>query len=428
MSERLVLVGGGTFATRFFEALAADAAAPEPLELRWIGSDRARTTAAADHARALLARVRPRWRLAAGVDFAAGVRGATLIVLMARIGGLEARAADEALALRHGMAGDEGLGIGGVANAWRTVPVVRRFAATIRREAPAATVVNLMAPLGMTTRALHEGGVAATGLCELPLLTLRSWRASGDAPAAELAPALAHPPAPAADGADDLDYAGLNHLGFFWPRGARGAAWLATLAQRGAIDGALLAARGGAPLHYYEALIEPEVGARRGRLRPVGRALALIELRERALAQMRTAPGSPVAALAERPTPWFDALLAPTVAALLAGGAVDGFFDVRNATRLPGLPADVVVELPATLARAGAAVRVPTALPPPIAAFLAAAAEWEERSYRAARDRDRAQLRAALLAWPGAWPRPARAAFEELVESIAGSDPAEERP
>ncbi len=413
MSERVVFVGGGVFAVRWFEALAATAA-PDELDLRLVGRDKSRLHTVVAQARAQLATSRPNWRLAAATDFAAGVRGATVVVLMARIGGLEARAADEALALRHGMAGDEGLGIGGTANGWRTLPVVRAWAATLRREAPDAWVANLMAPLGMTTRALQEAGVAATGLCELPLLTLQGWLAS------------VHEELGAAHGTDDLDYAGLNHLGFFWPRSERGAKWLAALARAGAIDPQLLATLGGAPLHYYEALIEPAVGARRGRSRPNGRALALIELRERALARMRAAPGEPVTALAERSTPWIDRLLAPTVAALLAGERLDGFFDLRNGGLLPSVSADAIVELRATLDRGGAAARAPLAMPAPIGKFIAAAAEWEERSYRAARDRDRAALREALLAWPGPWERRLGAPLDALVDTIATVEPPED--
>lgn len=408
MTPRVALVGGGVFAARWFEALAAQPL-PDVLDLALVGRDRRRTAAIAGHVGAALAATRPGWKLTATTSLEAGAADASVVILMARIGGLEARADDEALAVRHGMVGDEGLGIGGVANAWRTLPPLRAMAATLRRVAPRAVVLNLMAPLGVTTRALHEEGVAATGLCELPLVTWAAWR--------ERLPG---------DGALDVDYAGLNHLGFFWPRGALGRRWLDALARESLVDAELLARCGGAPLHYYEELIEPAVGARRRGARAAGRARLLIDVRERALDEMERAPGCGVASFARRATPWFDQLVAPLVAALVRDEPFDGWFDVRNGGALPDLPADAVVELRGRLSREGAACAAPADVPRPIAAFLATAAKWEERCYRAARDRDRGALRDALDAWPGAWQRPPPRAVDELVATIAAIAPPEE--
>ena len=121
-----------------------------------------------------------------------------------RVGGLEGRTADERIALDLGLLGQETTGPGGVGYGLRTVPVALDVARRIRRLAPDAWVINFTNPAGLVTQAMQSVlGDRVVGICDSPLGLAK--RAAG---------ALGHD-------LDDLeiDYAGLNHLG--WLTGLR---------------------------------------------------------------------------------------------------------------------------------------------------------------------------------------------------------------
>jgi 6-phospho-beta-glucosidase len=422
VTPRLAIVGGGVFVVRLLELL-AETDLPDSLELRIVGREPRRVAAIDGYGRALLAKRRPSWNFAATSALDDALAGAHVVVLMLRFGGLEARARDEQLAQRVGMPADEGLGVGGLANGWRSLPPMLALGRRLRSLAPSAVVLNLVAPLGVTTRALVESGVEARGICELPTTTLAAILACRDPPAAASAGALAttrsaaDPIPPAADA--DLDYAGFNHLGWFWPRGESGRALLRSATAARLVDADCLERMGGAPLHYYYELVDLEAGARLGRVRAPGRARALLDVRDDALREMERSPGRPIAAFARRPMPWLEAMVVPLVRAELRGEPSRGFFDVPNRGRLPRLEPDAVIELEGRFERGRPTFALPAAIPGPIAEFLGRVAAFEKASYLAARDRSREGIAAALEAWPGTWRKPASRELAEVVDAIA---------
>jgi 6-phospho-beta-glucosidase len=379
---RIAVVGGGVSIVRLGELLAAAPGLP-PLHLVLTARRPERTAALVRHLAARIAPPRPEWAVTSAPSLAAAVDGARIVILLVRVGGLAARAWDEAFPARFGLVGDEGVGLGGMANAWRTVPVVRDIAATLRRSAPDARVLNLMAPLGITTRTLWDVGVPAPGLCELPLTTRARLR--------EVLPA---------EECASLRYAGLNHLGWFWNGGPSGAAALRPAVEAGLADGATLARFGALPLRYWYEVFDPDAARRLGVSRAPGRAARLEDLGERVLARLRAAPGTDVPELRERPTPWFEHALVPAVAALLGGAPFEGFANLPNDGRVAGLPDDLVVEVPATVDAGGVHTGAPVRPPDPVLRVLSAVGAADLRAGAAARDRSVAGLRAAIAALP----------------------------
>ncbi len=57
-------------------------------------------------------------------DRRAAIAGASYVTTQLRVGWMEARKQDEYLGLRHGLVGQETTGIGGMAKALRTIPVI----------------------------------------------------------------------------------------------------------------------------------------------------------------------------------------------------------------------------------------------------------------------------------------------------------------
>jgi alpha-galactosidase len=97
------------------------------------------------------------------------VRDAQYIILMARIGGLEAFALDVEIPMRYGVnqcVGDT-LCAGGIMYGQRTIPVTLDICADIRElAAPGAMLLNYMNPNAMNTWAANAwGGVRTLGLC-----------------------------------------------------------------------------------------------------------------------------------------------------------------------------------------------------------------------------------------------------------------------
>ncbi|MEO7754544.1 MAG: 6-phospho-beta-glucosidase [Terracoccus sp.] len=125
--------------------------------------------------------------------------GADFVFSAMRVGGLDGRTADERVALDLGVLGQETTGPGGVAYGLRTVPVALDVAHRVRAVAPDAWVINFTNPAGMVTQAMQTVlGDRVVGICDSPLGL--ATRAAG-----ALGLSLADV---------EIDYAGLNHLGW----------------------------------------------------------------------------------------------------------------------------------------------------------------------------------------------------------------------
>ncbi len=86
---------------------------------------------------------------------------------------MPARRGDEYLGLRHGLVGQETTGVGGMAKALRTIPVILSIAKDIREAAPGACWPTFTNPAGLVTEALnrHAPDVPAVGVCNVGITT-----------------------------------------------------------------------------------------------------------------------------------------------------------------------------------------------------------------------------------------------------------------
>ena len=137
------------------------------------------------------------------------VRDARYVITQLRAGGMPARREDEYLGRRHGLIGQETTGVGGMAKAMRTIPLIIHLARDVQELAPNALLVNFTNPAGLITEALNRyaSGVPAVGLCNEPITTkMRILKALEQGLGGRLGPERA-----------DLNTLGLNHLS--WHRG-----------------------------------------------------------------------------------------------------------------------------------------------------------------------------------------------------------------
>jgi 6-phospho-beta-glucosidase len=114
-------------------------------------------------------------RVTATTDREAGIRDADVILTSFRPGGFEARRLDERIPLRHGVIGQETQGPGGFFMALRSIEVMKSIVADIERLAPSAFLVNYTNPVNIVSEAVtHHSPIPTISLCEGPLHDARS--------------------------------------------------------------------------------------------------------------------------------------------------------------------------------------------------------------------------------------------------------------
>jgi 6-phospho-beta-glucosidase len=373
--KKITIIGGGIFAAKLIESLAAEEGMPE-LELRLSARRFPRLQAIAKHAAMRIASKRPDWRVEAFSNLPEALNGTDAVVVLVRVGGLAARSRDERFPREFGFAGDEGLGLGGAANAWRSFPVLSEISQTIQEHAPQALLLNMVAPLGVTTRLFAENTEAPVlGVCELPFVTRVKWEG---------------------EKLGQLHYAGLNHLGWFW--GEKDS--LDAGIEQGEIAEEILQRYGAAPLHYFYRVFEVEIGKRLGFAANPDRALELMDLGDSIFEQMRSHPGSDIPDFDQRPTPWFDQALSPVLSAMLGTDSWTGTVNLPNKGHLKEVGDGVVVEVAANLAQGDVDVLPCPPPPPKVSEFLEAIGHFDDLLYHACSERKPALIKEALRYLP----------------------------
>jgi len=197
---QLTMIGGGGFRVpQMYRALAGNDGPIDRLVLT--DTDERRLAVVGDVIRGLAAGTATALEVRTTTDVGAALDGADFVFSAIRVGGTRGRVGDEEIALRHGLLGQETVGVGGLAYALRTVPVARTLAAIIDERAPGARVINFTNPAGIITQAMRETlGDRVIGICDTPIgLVNRVGAAIGRT-------------------VEDFDYVGVNHLG--WLRSA----------------------------------------------------------------------------------------------------------------------------------------------------------------------------------------------------------------
>ncbi|MFH5837146.1 6-phospho-beta-glucosidase [Proteiniclasticum sp. C24MP] len=98
------------------------------------------------------------------------LKDADFVTTQLRVGGLEARALDESIPLKHGLIGQETNGAGGMFKALRTIPVIFDIITDCRELCPDAWIINFTNPAGLVTEAVlnHSDWDRFIGVCNLP--------------------------------------------------------------------------------------------------------------------------------------------------------------------------------------------------------------------------------------------------------------------
>ncbi len=146
-----------------------------PLDELWLMDiDAQRLEIVGEFAKRIVAANGSPFKVVLSQDQKASVKDAAYVTTQLRVGQMPARVADEYLGRRHGLIGQETTGVGGMAKALRTIPVMLDLARDVKALAkPGALLINFTNPSGLVTEALfrHAPDVAAVGVCNVAIHT-----------------------------------------------------------------------------------------------------------------------------------------------------------------------------------------------------------------------------------------------------------------
>ncbi len=337
-------------------------------------------------------------------DLREAVRGASYVTTQLRVGWMQARREDEYLGRRHGLVGQETTGVGGMAKALRTIPVLLEVAAAMQELAePGAPLVNFTNPAGLVTQALadHAPQVPAVGVCNAPfnakmsILELLKRREGLD-----IAPERAA-----------LDTLGLNHLtwhrGFtvdgedVWPTVMAG-----TIAEQREnphfmFDVPTLEALQMIPNYYLEYFYYTAHKIAAQEAWPPSRAEQVMAIEEELLAQYAEPDRTqPPAGLMKRGGAYYSTVATQLLNAHYNDLGEVHVANVRHDGAVAGWPAGWVLEMPCTVGRDGVRALPADPLPPAAFGLVAQVKQYELLTVEAAVHGDRNAAYQALLAHP----------------------------
>jgi len=194
-----VIGGGSTYAPELIDGLIYNAEKIDLKEVVLMDIDAERLKVVGTFCERMVAHAGRKFELKYTMDRAEAIKGADFIVTQIRVGKQIARHKDIKLGLRHGLVGQETTGVGGMAKALRTIPVMREIAEDAKHLAPNAWFINFTNPSGLITESLYKMGVKKiVGLCNIPIGIIM-----------DLALHLQCDP-----DRIKIDFVGLNHLGW----------------------------------------------------------------------------------------------------------------------------------------------------------------------------------------------------------------------
>ncbi len=333
------------------------------------------------------------------------IRGASYVITQLRVGMMQARRADEYLGKRHGLIGQETTGVGGMAKALRTIPVVLDIAREMRELAPGALLANFTNPSGLITEALsrYAPDVPAVGVCNAPItakMDMLENLAKALQPAQGFAPERA-----------ELNTLGLNHLSWhrgltldgedMWPRVIEG--YIAQLEDEPEPEWnpRTIESLRMIPNYYLQYYYHTDHKLSEQAKWPPSRAEQVMEI-EKDLLRQYAEPDriEPPKDLMKRGGAYYSTVATQLLNAHYNNLGETHVVNVRHDGAVPGWPADWVLEMPCRVDRS--AIRPLPAEPLPQVCFglIAQVKAYELLTVEAAVHGDRNAAYQALLAHP----------------------------
>ena len=401
---KVAVIGGGSSYTPELVKGFLDRVETFPVSELWlVDIDPQRLEIVGGFARRMVAARGTPFQVHLTTDRRAGVAGASYVTTQLRVGGMIARKGDEYLGQRHGLIGQETTGVGGMAKALRTIPVLLGVAADMRELAPGALLVNFTNPAGLVTEALarYAPDVPAVGVCNVPITAKMHIldlleRTTGQAIAPERA---------------ELKTLGLNHLSWHrgftvdgedvWPLVIEGTLAELQKSDHPDWDPTLIETLQMLPNYYLSYYYYTGKKLAEQANWPPSRAEQVMQVEADLLAQYADPSLSePPADLMKRGGAWYSTLATQLLNAHYNDLNETHIVNVPHRGAVAGWPGDWVLEMPCRISRAGAQPIATDPLPPACFGLLASVKAYELLTVDAAVHGDRKAAYEALLVHP----------------------------
>lgn len=171
-----IIGGGSTYTPELVSGFIKQIDSFPVNELWLMDIDPERLNIVGEFAKRMVAAKGDRIKIVISANQQEAVADSAYIITQLRVGRMMARREDEYLGLRHHLIGQETTGVGGMAKALRTIPVILDIADDIRKYSPNALLANFTNPSGLITQALakHAPDITAVGVCNAPFTTKMS--------------------------------------------------------------------------------------------------------------------------------------------------------------------------------------------------------------------------------------------------------------
>jgi len=350
------------------------------------------------------------------------VKDASYVTTQLRVGQMEARRKDEYLGLRHGLIGQETTGVGGMAKAMRTIPVILKIASDMHElSAPGAILVNFTNPAGLVTQALskYAADTQAVGVCNVPITTkMHIIEGLEKATGKHIDP-----------NHTELKTLGLNHLSWHrgftidgedvWPQVIQGFISDLKKEEHPEWDPRTIEVLRMMPNYYLQYFYHTDKKLKSQEKWPPSRAEEVIEV-EKDLLREYADPDlkEPPADLMKRGGAYYSTVATQLLNAHYNDLGETHVVNIRNDGAVKEWPAEWVLEIPSTVKKSGI-TPIPTE-PLPLSQFglIAAVKAYEMLTVEAAVHGDREAAYQALLAHPiGPKADQVQAVLDDLLET-----------
>jgi 6-phospho-beta-glucosidase len=415
-----VIGGGSTYTPELIKGFLERTAAFPVTELWLMDTDPQRLAIVGGFAKRMVAGKGAPFTVELTTDRRAAVKGAAYVLTQFRVGQMQARRADEYLGRRHGLIGQETTGVGGMAKALRTIPVILSLVKDMRELAPGALLANFTNPSGLVTQALalHAPDITAAGVCNVPITAKMMLIKHLEKELGPIAPERV-----------ELKTLGLNHLSWhrgltldgeeMWPRVIEG--FLADLRAQAVPewDVRTIETLRMIPNYYLQYFYYTGHKLAAQEKWPPSRGDEVIEIEKTLLAEyadpaLTDAPKD----LMKRGGAWYSTVATQLLNAHYNDLGETHIVNVPHRGAVAGWPEDWVLEMPSRVDRSGIHPLPAEPLPPACFGLIAQIKSYELLTVEAAVRGDRDAAYQALLAHPlGPAADKVQAVLDDLLET-----------
>ncbi|MBM7555429.1 family 4 glycosyl hydrolase [Halanaerobacter jeridensis] len=391
MGAKLSVIGGsGLYTPLLFDAVINNQTEIEFDEICLNGRTESKLKLIAEVCQNLVQNSDLNFKVTYTTDRQEALTGSDFVLTQIRVGGMKARAHDEKFPLKYDIIGEETVGPGGFANALRTVPVMLDIAQEIEEYAPDSLVINLTNPASIVQQAIQaKTELDIISVCDLPVGVINKIANLLDIDSSAL----------------EVDYAGLNHLGWYTGFYYQGQDKLEEILAEVeklelGVNGDLIRTLGAVPVPYMKYYHHHQQQVAAAKEKDELRAKELLSTGEKIKEELAANPNQIPETIYQRGAIWYSDVIVPLISALQNDQPQKFILNVANKGLIPELNDEVIVEVPAVVNSSRIKPLEAPAIPEQVKGIIAQEANFRNLATKAAISGADKDILRALLANP----------------------------